>query len=252
MITRAGWPQPRAAGPTRTSRDRPTSIRAWPTTRPTTLTIAERAAHRRCPAPTAISRRWASSSQNLNASTAPPPRCRPQRTNHRHPRRGNAKPRNGFPDVLDGPAGRHRRRRRQVRTDRADVAGDGELRGRCRNGRRAGQHAVLRRGQRGEQVQGRAVPVDHHRAVRGDRAAHRPGAGPAAARPPRRAGDLVRAAHRAGGGADHELRRRHRQLPVNGALSMRAGHDGVLEVVQRAAQRGDAEGDAADHRPGAG
>ena len=73
-----------------------------------------------------------------------------------------------------------------------------------------------------------------------------------AARPPRRTGAVVRAAHRVGSGADHELRRRHRQLPVLGALSLRAGDDGVLEVVQRAAQRGDTAGDAADHRPGAG
>ena len=33
---------------------------------------------------------------------------------------------------------------------------------------------------------------------------------------------------------------------------MRAGDDGAVEVVQRAAQRGDAAGDAADDRPGAG
>ena len=39
-----------------------------------------------------------------------------------------------------------------------------------------------------------------------------PALGPAAARPPGRAGRVVRAAHRAGGGADHQLRRRHRQL----------------------------------------
>ena len=55
-----------------------------------------------------------------------------------------------------------------------------------------------------------------------------------------------------GGGADQQLRRRHRQLPVVGAVSVRAGDDGAVEVVQRAAQRGDAAGDAADDRPGAG
>ena len=167
---------------------------------------------------------------------------RPRRTDHRHPRRGAAKPRNGFADVLDGPAGRHRRRRRQVRSDRADVAGGGELRGRRRDGRGAGQHVVFCRGDRREQGPGCAVPADYHRAVRGDRATHRSGAGPAAARPPRRPGCVVRASHDVGTGADHELRRCHRELPVDGALSLRAGHDGVLEVVQRAAQRGDTRG----------
>ena len=51
----------------------------------------------------------------------------------------------------------------------------------------------------GEQEQGRAVPADHHRAVRRHRPADRPRAGPAAARPARGAGRVVRVAHRVGG-----------------------------------------------------
>ena len=57
---------------------------------------------------------------------------------------------------------------------------------------------VLRGGLRREQEQGRAVPVDHDRAVRRHRPADRAGTGPAAARPARRAGDVVHVAHRAG------------------------------------------------------
>ena len=108
-----------------------------------------------------------------------------------------AQPGDGLEDVRPVPPRGHRRRGRQVGTDRADLPGDGQLRRRRRDGGGPGQHPVLRGGLRGEQEQGRAVPADHHRAVRGHRAADRSGAGPAAARPPRRAGDLVRAAHRA-------------------------------------------------------
>ena len=141
-------------------------------------------------------------------SDAPPVSraARGRRPDSAGPGRRAAQPRDGLEDVRPVPAGRHRRRRRQVRADRADLSGDGQLRGRLRDGRRAGQHAVLRRGLRGEQEQGRAVPADHHRAVRGHRAADRSGARPAAARPPGRAGDVVRAAHRAGRGADRQLR----------------------------------------------
>ena len=123
---------------------------------------------------------------------------RRRRAGHRHPGRRAAQPRDGLEDVRPGAPGGHRRRRRQVRTDRADLAGGGQLRGRRRDGGRAGQHVVLRGRHRREQEQGRAVPAHHHRAVRGDRAADRPRARPAAARPARRAGHLVRAAHRAG------------------------------------------------------
>ncbi len=139
-----------------------------------------------------------------------------RREGHRHPGGRAAQPRDGLEDVRPVPAGRHRRRRRQIRADRADLAGDGQLRRRLRDGRRAGQHAVLRRGHRGKQEQGRALPAHHHRAVRRHRPADRPRAGPVAARSPGRAGHVVRVAHRAGGGADRQLRRRHRQLPVRG------------------------------------
>ena len=54
--------------------------------------------------------------------------------------------------------------------------------------------------------------------------------------------DVVHVAHGAGGGADRQLRRRHRQLPVLGALPVRAGNDGAVQVIQRVAQRGDARG----------
>ena len=59
------------------------------------------------------------------------------------------------------------------------------------------------------------------------------------------AGHVVRAAHRAGRRADRQLRRRDRQLPVLGALPVRARNDGAVEVLQRAAQRGDATSAAA-------
>ena len=53
-------------------------------------------------------------------------------------------------------------------------------------------------------------------------------------------------------GAHRQLRRRDRQLPVLGAVPVRAGNDGVVQVFQRAAQRRHAAGAAADDRPGAG
>ena len=80
-----------------------------------------------------------------------------------------------------------RRRRRQVRPDRAHLRDDAELRERRGDGRRARQHAVLlRRQRRLVQGQGRALPADHGRAVRVARAGDRPGAGPHPARPPAR------------------------------------------------------------------
>ena len=55
-----------------------------------------------------------------------------------------------------------------------------------------------------------------------------------------------------GGGADRQLRRRDRQLSVLGAVSVRAGNDGAVQVIQRAAQRGHSACAAAHDRPGAG
>ena len=180
------------------------------------------------------------------ASARPATRSPGAGEGHRHQGGRAAQPRNGFPDVRSGAAGRHRRRRRQVGPDRADVAGGGQFRRRRRHGGRTGQHPVLRRGQRGEQEQSRAVPGDHHRAVRGDRAADRSRTGPTAARPTGGAGASFVLRTVLAVVLVDELRRRHQQLPVLGPLPVRTGHDGALEIVQRAAQRGDAPGDATE------
>ncbi len=158
----------------------------------------------------------------------------------------------GSQDVRPVPPRRHRRRRRQVRADRADLPGDGQLRRRRRDGRRAGQHLVLRGGLRRKQEQGRAVSAHHDRTVRRHRSADRSRARPPSARPEARTGHVVRAAHGARGDPDRQLRRRDGRLPVVGALPVRAGNDGAVQVIQRAAQRRDAARAAADDRPGAG
>ena len=69
-MIRAGWHPTQAAGP---ATDRSTSIPAWPTTPPTMPSTAARAVRHRCPAPTAICRRWAGSSENPTGR-GPPPR----------------------------------------------------------------------------------------------------------------------------------------------------------------------------------
>ena len=143
----------------------------------------------------------------------------------------------------DLPARGHRRRRRPLRADPPDLRGDGQLRGRRGAGRRAGQHPVLRRRHRGVDQQGAALPADHRRPVRGHRAADRPGAGPAAERPAVRAGRLQLRPRRAGD-------RHGVQLRLLGAVPVRAGHAGAVQVVQRAQGGAHPSGAAAGHHPG--
>ena len=157
--------------------------------------------------------------------------------------RGVSQPRTDHQGRADLPARGHRRRCRPLRADRADLRGDGQLRGRRRARGRPGQHPVLCRGHRRIDQQGAAVPADHGGAVRGDRPADRAGAGQAATRQ----ADRARRVQLRQGGAGH---RHGVEFRLLGALSLRAGHAGAVQVVQRAEGGHHPAGVAARPQPG--
>ncbi len=131
-----------------------------------------------------------------------------------------------------------RRRRRPLRADRAHLRHDDDLRG-GRGGRGgAGQHAVLRGRDRGEQDQRGALPGHHGGPVRRGRAGDRAAAGPAAARPAGGAGGVLRRPRGARRGDGLQLRHL-------AALPGRAGHAGAVQVVRRAQGGGHPAGAAA-------